>query len=208
MTAPVREQRGDVEPGSLEALGVRREAVGPHAARRRGGRRGRRSRRRRSSTRPGTAAISAPGVDRRARAPRARRGRSTRPRSGRRSGPTRSRPRAGAACTSSSSPRARCSRAWCTCPGSPEFSAMSRSRLSAWRTSPTMIRRGPHPQGLLDEAPQRDLAGALERGLAALHRRDVAVRDPQLEDLLAGDDPLARRGPRHARQLSRVVLPA
>ncbi len=70
---------------------------------------------------------------------------------------------------------------------------MSRSRHSSWRTSPTTIRDGPHPQRLLDQSPQRDLAGALEVGLAGLHRHDVAERDAQLEDLLAGDDPFARR---------------
>ena len=52
---------------------------------------------------------------------------------------------------------------------------------------------GPHPQRLLDQAAQRDLAGALEVGLAGLHRDDVGQRHPQLEDLLAGDDPLPRR---------------
>ena len=53
--------------------------------------------------------------------------------------------------------------------------------------------RGPHPKRLLDEAAQRDVARALQRRLPALHRGDVAVRDAQLEDLLAGHDPLASR---------------
>ena len=53
--------------------------------------------------------------------------------------------------------------------------------------------RGPHPQRLLDQPAQRDLARALQAGLAALHRGDVSQRDLQLEDFLAGDHPLPRR---------------
>ena len=53
--------------------------------------------------------------------------------------------------------------------------------------------RGPHPQRLLDQPAQRDLAGALEVGLAGLHRDDVGQRHPQLEDLFARDHPLAGR---------------
>ena len=49
----------------------------------------------------------------------------------------------------------------------------------------------PHPQALLDQVAQRDLAGALEPGLAGLHRHPVGVREPQLEDLLDADHPLA-----------------
>jgi hypothetical protein len=40
-----------------------------------------------------------------------------------------------------------------------------------------------HPQRLLDQASQRNLTGALEAGLAALHGGYVAQRDIQLEDL-------------------------
>ena len=53
--------------------------------------------------------------------------------------------------------------------------------------------RRTHAQRLLDEPSQRDLAGALEAGLPALHRGDVALRDLQLEDLLARDDAFTRR---------------
>ena len=49
----------------------------------------------------------------------------------------------------------------------------------------------PHPQALLDQVAQRDLAGALEPGLPGLHRHPVGVREPQLEDLLGRHDPLA-----------------
>ena len=52
---------------------------------------------------------------------------------------------------------------------------------------------GPHAQRLLDQAAQPDLAGALEVGLPRLHRHPVRQRQPELEDLLAGDDALARR---------------
>ena len=84
----------------LEAVRVRREAVGAHAARRRGGRRGRRSRRRHPRPGPGPRRSRAPCGGRRARGRRARRGRS-RPRpSARRTAPRRSRRRAAAACTS------------------------------------------------------------------------------------------------------------
>ena len=53
--------------------------------------------------------------------------------------------------------------------------------------------RRAHPQRLLDQPAQLDLAGALEAGLPALHRHDVGQRDLELEDLLGGDDPLLRR---------------
>jgi hypothetical protein len=54
-----------------------------------------------------------------------------------------------------------------------------------------MMREG-RIRSLLDQAPQLDLAGALEVGLAALQRDDVGKRHLELEDLLGGDDPLAR----------------
>jgi hypothetical protein len=47
-----------------------------------------------------------------------------------------------------------------------------------------------HPQSLLDQAPQGDLAGTLEARLAALHRDPVGARDRQFEGLLNGDDAL------------------
>src|SRR5450756_207568 len=51
---------------------------------------------------------------------------------------------------------------------------------------------GTHPERLLDQAAQRYLTGALEAGLTALHRGNVAQRDLQLEDLLTGDHPFTR----------------
>ena len=115
----------------------------------------------------------APGGARRPRSRCARPGRCRTPRSGRRRRGRRSRRRAAAACTASSRPRGRCWRAGCTCPGRPEFRAMSRSRLSSWRTSPTTMPVRPHPQRLLDQAPQPDLARALEARLPGLHRDHV-----------------------------------
>ena len=56
---------------------------------------------------------------------------------------------------------------------------------------------GPHPQALLDQVAQPDLAGALEPGLPGLERHPVGVREAQLEDLLRRHDPVAagdRRG--------------
>ena len=53
---------------------------------------------------------------------------------------------------------------------------------------------GAHPQRLFDEAPQRDLARALETRLPALHRDTVARRQVELEGLLYSDDALARPG--------------
>ena len=92
-------------------------------------------------------------------------------------------------------------------PGSPLLSAMSRSRLSAWRTSPTMIREGRMRSASLTRRRSGTSPVPSRTGLAALHRGDVAQRDLELEDLLARDDPLARRD-RGGRQLSSVVLPA
>ena len=88
-------------------------------------------------------------------------------------------------------------------PGRPLLSAMSRSRLSAWRTSPTMSRLGPHPQRLLDEAAQRHLAGALEAGLAALDGGDVAQRDLELESCFTLD---LVSSPRRAFIYTRISL--
>jgi len=41
--------------------------------------------------------------------------------------------------------------------------------------------RGPHPQRLLDQAPELDLAGAFEVGLAGLHRHHVGQVDLERE---------------------------
>ena len=84
-------------------------------------------------------------------------------------------------------------------PGRPLFSAISRSRHSSCRTSPTISRLRAHAQRLLHQPAQRDLAGALEVRLPGLHRDDVRQRDLQFEDLLDGDDPLARRDRRAQR---------
>ena len=43
--------------------------------------------------------------------------------------------------------------------------------------------RGPHPQRLLHQPAQRDLPGALEVGLAGLHRDHVGQRHPEEECL-------------------------
>src|SRR4051812_1190799 len=65
--------------------------------------------------------------------------------------------------------------------------------------------RGTHPQCLLDQAAERDLPGALQAGLATLHRGDVSLGDLQLEDLLARDDALSRRnGSRQAVEQGRL----
>src|SRR3712207_5127296 len=44
---------------------------------------------------------------------------------------------------------------------------------------------GPHPQRLLDQLAQRDLPGALEVGLAGLHRHHVGQRHAELGQLPA-----------------------
>jgi hypothetical protein len=44
--------------------------------------------------------------------------------------------------------------------------------------------RRPHAQGLLQQAPQLDLASAFQVGLTALHRDDVGQRDLQLAQAL------------------------
>jgi hypothetical protein len=41
--------------------------------------------------------------------------------------------------------------------------------------------RGPHPQRLTDQPAQRDLGGALEVGLAVLHRDDVGQRHARVK---------------------------
>lgn len=74
-------------------------------------------------------------------------------------------------------------------PGKPEFKATSRSRLSL---ADDDARRS-HPQSFLDQGPQRDLARAFQRGLAALHRNPVSAGQVEFEHLLAGDDSFTSR---------------
>jgi len=50
----------------------------------------------------------------------------------------------------------------------------------------------PHPEGLLHQPAQGDLAGALQARLPGLHGHPVRGRRAQLEDLLDGDQPLPR----------------
>ena len=52
---------------------------------------------------------------------------------------------------------------------------------------------GSHAQGLLDQAPQRDLTRPLQARLPTLQGDHVAVHDPQLEHLLARHDALPGR---------------
>ena len=66
---------------------------------------------------------------------------------------------------------------------------------------------GPHPQRLLDEPAQRDLAGALEAGLAGLHRDHVGQRH-RSSKTSSQVTTRSRPGIAAARQLSSVVLPA
>ena len=69
---------------------------------------------------------------------------------------------------------------------------MSRSRLSAWRTSPTMIRDGRIRSASLTSRRSGISPVPSRRGCRHCIDGDVAVRDAQLEDLLARDDPLPR----------------
>ena len=58
---------------------------------------------------------------------------------------------------------------------------------------------GPHPQRLTHQHLQRDLAGALDVGRAALQGDDVGVVGSQLAGVLDQDDPLARVDERQER---------
>ena len=78
-------------------------------------------------------------------------------------------------------------------PGRPLLSAISRSRLSAWRTSPTISRFGRIRSASFTSRRNGTSPCPLQARLAALHRRPSRGCAPELEDLLAGDDPLARR---------------
>ncbi len=66
---------------------------------------------------------------------------------------------------------------------------------------------GPHAQRLLDEAPQRHLAGALEAGLPALQRDEVGCVDGELERLLDRDDPVMRAGTRRSARRAASSCP-
>ncbi len=48
---------------------------------------------------------------------------------------------------------------------------------------------GAHPEGLLDQTTEPDLAGALQVGLPGLHGHPVRGPQLELEHLLTGDDP-------------------
>jgi hypothetical protein len=63
-----------------------------------------------------------------------------------------------------------------------------------------------HPQRLLDEVAQHDRPGLLEAGLPGLHGHPVRVAEPELEDLLGADHPLAsRHGGRQAVEHRRLA---
>ena len=68
--------------------------------------------------------------------------------------------------------------------GEQEIEALGRSDLADDESG------RPHAQRLLDQHPQRDLAGALEPGLARLQRHPVGMVALQLEDLLGRDESL------------------
>ena len=91
-------------------------------------------------------------------------------------------------------------------PGSPLFKAMSRSRHSSWRTSPTMMRSGRIRSASLTRRRSRTSPVPSRLGCRVCIATTSGSGTLELEDLLAGDDPLAG-GNRAARQLSRVVLP-
>ena len=78
-------------------------------------------------------------------------------------------------------------------PGKPLFSAISRSRHSASRTSPTMMRDGRMRSASLTSRRSRISPVPSRLGWRRLHRDDVGQREAELEDLLDGDDPLLGR---------------
>ncbi len=81
----------------------------------------------------------------------------------------------------------------CTCRASPQFSAMSRSRHSSWRTSPTMIRSGRIRSASLTSRRSRTSPVPSRLACRVCIDTTSGSRHLELEDLLAGDDPLARR---------------
>ena len=188
-----REQPGQVVAGALEALGVRRPAVGADEPARRGWRTRRRSRRRRPRRGRGPRRSPAPRGGRRARW-RSCTTRSMQPAT---VGTTNAWPTFSPASSGSVHILVTASRAelaWMVhMPGRPEFSAMSRSRLSSWRTSPTMMRDGRIRSASLTSRRSLISPVPFEAGLPALHRHHVGQRDLELEDLLAGHHPLPGR---------------
>ena len=155
--APV-EQRVHVDAEPLVAVRPRRHARrrGPAAAGR--ARRAARSRSRRSRPGRGPRRSLRRGVRRRASMPRC----TTRSTDDATVGTTKRAEMFSPASSGSVHILTSASRALLACsgamPGRPALSASSRSRHSSARTSPTIIRRRPHPQALLDQVAQRDLA--------------------------------------------------
>jgi hypothetical protein len=47
---------------------------------------------------------------------------------------------------------------------------------------------GPHPEGLFDEAPQRDFTRPLQAWLATLHRDDITGNEAELKRFFNGDN--------------------
>ncbi len=92
-------------------------------------------------------------------------------------------------------------------PGSPELSAMSRSRLSAWRTSPTMIRDGRIRRASLTK--RRSGTSPRPSRLDWRHCIDTTSRMGIFSSKTSSHVMTRSRGGMAAdRQLSRVVLPA
>ena len=76
-------------------------------------------------------------------------------------------------------------------PSWPVFIAWSMSNASAPRTSPTMIRSGPHAQRVAHQVALGDLAPPLDVGRPRLQPGDVRLLQLQLGRVLDRDDPLA-----------------
>ena len=92
-------------------------------------------------------------------------------------------------------------------PSWPVFIACSRSNASGPRTSPTMMRSGPHTQAVLDQIAHRDLALAFEVGRPRFQAHDVRLLQLKFGGVFAGDDALVVIDDSAVRQLSSVVLP-
>jgi hypothetical protein len=92
-------------------------------------------------------------------------------------------------------------------PGRPELSAISRSRLSAWRTSPTMIRDGRIRRASLTR--RRSGISPVPSRLGCRHCIDTTSRSGTLSSKTSSQVMTrSRPGSAAARQLSSVVLPA
>ena len=76
-------------------------------------------------------------------------------------------------------------------PSWPVFMACSMSMASGPRTSPQMMRSGPHAQRVLDQIAHGDLALALEIGRAGLQPHDMRLLQLQLGRVLDRDHALA-----------------